>query len=373
MSKAKSHKHDKSHVQETGGEGAGAQSFGEDLLNQTVSAFIAYVKEDVTEMKKSMNSLITENMELRKQATAMENRLHLTENLVVLLQNKVSAQHEEILDLKCRSMRDNLVFHGIPEADNESWSDTKHKVTAFIKDVMKMPPAEVDSLSIDRAHRMGAKGARHRPVVVRFLTSESRSNIFKYVRNLQQHKDVSIQEQFPPEVSERRKRLLPLQKEAKRDKKKVHWAVDKLVIDGKYHSAEDDSCSVVPGDLHFDANIVHTGHVKTDGSTFIGHATLLKKKEDIPEVMGTLLQDRALTSATHNSYAYRIKKGNSIVEGCKDDQEHGAGSTLLNQLREMNEVNIITIVSRWCGSKLMGPRSWDGYKDCAKSAIEQLR
>lgn len=344
----------------------------QDLLNQTVTAFISYVREDVTDMKKSLNSLTDENLDLKKQVASMEKRLHFSENQIVALQNKIAAQHEVILDLQCRSMRDNLVFHGIPEDNRESWEITKTKVVQVLKDKMKMPAAEVQRLSIDRAHRIGSKGDRHRPIVVRFMSTESKSSIFKYVQNLKDHREISVQEQFPPEVSERRKRLLPLHREAKSENKNVRWAVDKLIIDGKTHTAADDSCSLNPQNLQFNANIVHTAHLETDGSTFIGHATQVSRKDDIPEVIGTLLQDKSLNSATHNAYAYRIKSGNTTIEGCKDDQEHGAGTSLLDLLRQKNEVNVMTIVSRWCGSKLMGPRRFQVYKDCANSAVELL-
>ena len=131
-----------------------------DLLNETISNFLAYVRDDVSEMKKSMNNLVTENMELRKQVEHLEKRHQFSENLIALLQKKLSAQHEEILDLQCRSMRDNLVFRGIPESNDgkETWDKTKEKLIEVLKDKSKMPAQEVEELQIDRAYRMGSKG-----------------------------------------------------------------------------------------------------------------------------------------------------------------------------------------------------------------------
>ena len=270
-------------------------------------------------------------------------------------------------------MRDNLVFHGIQESARETWDDTKREVRKFLKDKMKMPATEADSLAIDRVHRSGAKGKRPRPIVARFLNSESKSKVFQYVRNLHSQKDLGVQDQFPPEIAERRKRLLPLHKEAKNAKKNVRWAVDKLIIDGKVHSAPDDNFTITLSELQFDAEIVHTVHVQVDGSTFIGHAANIENKDDIPEVLGKLHLDRSLTSATHNAYAYRILRGSTTIEGSKDDQEHGAGTALLEQLRKQEKVNVLTVVSRWSGTKLMGPKRFQVYKDCAKSATELLQ
>ena len=69
----------------------GAEGFpdsSQELLNQTVTTFIAYVKDDITEMKKSMGSLLSENMDLKEQVKNMGKRLNFTENLVSLLQIK---------------------------------------------------------------------------------------------------------------------------------------------------------------------------------------------------------------------------------------------------------------------------------------------
>ncbi len=75
---------------------------------------------------------------------------------------------ETVIDLQARSMRDNLVFSGIPESAEE---DPEATVKNFIKTYLKLPEDTVENICFERVHRMGAKkpGApRPRPIVAKF-------------------------------------------------------------------------------------------------------------------------------------------------------------------------------------------------------------
>lgn len=56
---------------------------------------------------------------------------------------------KSIVDLKSRSMRDNIVFSGIPERNDE---DYKEVIQNFLKTKFKL-----DDISFERVHRMGKK------------------------------------------------------------------------------------------------------------------------------------------------------------------------------------------------------------------------
>ena len=57
-----------------------------------------------------------------------------------------------------------------------------------------------------------------RSVVVKFASSKFEDSIFQHVKHLH-GKDFIVQEQFPPEISERRKRIWPIFKAAKEKKR----------------------------------------------------------------------------------------------------------------------------------------------------------
>ncbi len=106
-------------------------------------------------------TLAAENASLRDSVKSLtENMTHLSE------ENKKIK--ETVIDLQARSMRDNLVFSGIPESAEE---DPEATVKNFIKTYLKLPEDTVENICFERVHRMGAKkpGApRPRPIVAKF-------------------------------------------------------------------------------------------------------------------------------------------------------------------------------------------------------------
>jgi hypothetical protein len=64
-----------------------------------------------------IESLKIENVSLRKE-------LQLLKSIVVNLDRKVTQQEKEIVDLRGRSMRDNILIHNLAEEESENL-DTK--------------------------------------------------------------------------------------------------------------------------------------------------------------------------------------------------------------------------------------------------------
>ena len=214
--------------------------------SKLLHTFLNYIQKDVKELKETVKTLVQDYMNLENKLKQTEQHLSLSEGIVAQLKTKVVSQEEMQTDARCRMMRENLIFKGIDEDNNESWDATKQKVVTFMKDVLKMP--NVDEREIDRAHRSGDKNTvGPRPIVAKFVTSSVKESVFKYVKNLRGKPNLSVQEQFPPEVQERRKRLWPLYKESEKDPaNNVKWLIDKLIVNGKVHTARDDDQDVDP-------------------------------------------------------------------------------------------------------------------------------
>lgn len=143
---------------------------------------------------------------------------------------------EQVLDLQTRSMRDNLIIFELEEHDKE---DTEKKVLQFFEDMLHIEHAS-NNIKIERAHRLGPRSQKKkRPVVVKFSSFKDRECIRKHSNQLRGTK-YSIAEQFPREILDRRKALLPHLKNAKAKGHRVSMVVDKLFIDGKLFSLPDD-------------------------------------------------------------------------------------------------------------------------------------
>jgi putative IMPACT (imprinted ancient) family translation regulator len=95
-------------------------------------------------------------------------------------------------------------------------------------------------------------------------------------------------------------------------------------------------------------------------------------KEDIRNFLKQLKQNKKYAKATHNTWATRISKDNSIYESKNDDGEVGAGMVILRIMQKEDVTNCIVCVTRWFGGvKLMGDR-FKHVQDATKYAIERL-
>ena len=81
---------------------------------------------------------------------------------------KESELQAKLLDMQCRSMRDNLIFYKIPEVRGKADDDCVHKVLKLIEDDLEIVNATGD-IKLQRAHRMGRYDpTKIRPIVAKF-------------------------------------------------------------------------------------------------------------------------------------------------------------------------------------------------------------
>lgn len=139
----------------------------------------------------------------------------------------------EIVDLKSRSMRDNLMFYKIAEEKDEI---CENKVLDFIETRLKIADAKSD-IKIHRAHRVGAYRAdRVRPIVAKFAYFPDREKVRRASKELK-GTHYGISEQFPKEVMDTRRKLMPILKQARDEGKDAYLVADKLFIDKKRYVA----------------------------------------------------------------------------------------------------------------------------------------
>ncbi|XP_025761635.1 uncharacterized protein LOC112846383 [Oreochromis niloticus] len=103
------------------------------------------LRESLEFSQQQVETLAAENATLRESVKC------LTENVTQLNRENKKIK-ETVIDLQARSMRDNLVFSGIPEAAGE---DVETTVKNFIKTHLKLPEDMVKNIVFDRVHRLG--------------------------------------------------------------------------------------------------------------------------------------------------------------------------------------------------------------------------
>ncbi|XP_037115453.1 uncharacterized protein LOC119127540 [Syngnathus acus] len=192
-----------------------------DLLEQLTT--------DVKELKHSVefnNSLIevlkADNSSLRTEVNHLK---HLTAELQRDKVNKANS----ILDLQCRSMRDNIIIHGLTETKDETHRRSEELVKTFLVNELKMKPEDVGAVRFSRVHRLGRtrtdQQRRLRPIVAKVVDSKMKSAVMSRGRELK-GSNYSISDQFPPEIMNRWRLLHPIMAEARKAKKTARLFID---------------------------------------------------------------------------------------------------------------------------------------------------
>ncbi|CAC5376106.1 unnamed protein product [Mytilus coruscus] len=133
---------------------------------------------------------------------------------------------EDLLDTQIKSNIENLVFYNIPEKDDE---DCIEESLVFCEQNLKMPNMR-DSIQILKANRMGNKGERIRPILVKFGSFKQREEVRKNGKNLKDT-NFGISEQLPGEIQKRRKTLLPELKKLRDEGHKAYFVRDKIHVE----------------------------------------------------------------------------------------------------------------------------------------------
>ncbi|CAG2195334.1 unnamed protein product [Mytilus edulis] len=188
-------------------------------------------KKDVREVKKHLTEIRSENEEATK--------------TIDKLRTDFEDLNERQLDLQTRSMRENLIFTGIPMYDESEQSEETEKIIEnFMTVELKMETLP----KFHRAHRFGKKFTEKnpdgsikfvtKPIVCRFVNFKQRELVRKAARELKDTK-YGINEQFPKEINDRRKALWPHFQEARRQRKKAFFKRDRLFIEGNEFTPKD--------------------------------------------------------------------------------------------------------------------------------------
>lgn len=200
---------------------------------KTTDAKINSIEEKLGEIEKSRE--FDSNMldKVNKKQSEMEKIIKKMERNEEKHREEERVMKVEITDLKCRSMRENLMFYNLTEERDE---DCKQKLISFIEREVKIEDAQ--AIVLQRAHRVGPhRHGKTRPIVAKFAYDVDKERVRRAARNLK-GTPYGISEQFPREVNEKRKRLIPIMKQAKHDGKEAVLRVDKLFINNVLYKEE---------------------------------------------------------------------------------------------------------------------------------------
>ena len=150
-----------------------------------------------------------------------------------LTQTKLKQIDGKVIDHSARSRRNNLIFHGISESQDEN---CLQKVKDFINDKCKL----TDNFVIEVAHRLGSKKTgnigsasnKPRPVIAKFLNRGDRDAVMRTKSQLPA--GVGMTNDFPLEIRLGRQKLFPrMLKEKEAGKQAFIVYPCRLIVEGE--------------------------------------------------------------------------------------------------------------------------------------------
>lgn len=184
-----------------------------DKLQRTVESLVTASTQNQLENSVKLDQINSGIAALGVRVTNLELKAHEITNMQVNLSTVEATVHSikcdsvsfrdhlsgissVVDDMENRMRRNNLIFKGLPEIENESWNDAKTIVTGFAREILGIEMGE-----IERAHRLGRKRpGSSRPIIVKFLRYQSKEEVLKNGFKL---KNVSPQIRISEDFSDR--------------------------------------------------------------------------------------------------------------------------------------------------------------------------
>ena len=131
-------------------------------------------------------------------------------------------------------MRENLLFYNIPEENSFEQRKNENcieKVLEICKNDLQIG-GDASNFKIDRAHRIGRyEHGKSRPVVVKFNFFGDKLAVKEAARTRLRGSPLSVSEQYPKAIQDRRKSLIPYLVQARQQGKDASLSYDALYID----------------------------------------------------------------------------------------------------------------------------------------------
>lgn len=181
------------------------------------------------------DGITSSNSETESQLNYLMTKVGSLEEVQNQLETKQSETEEKIIDVQWRTMRENLIFSGIPESDVRRGE--QEDCEALIKEFLRSEMNITTDILFDRVHRLGKFKQNQlypRPVIAKFTNYKDKEHVRRCAPRTLIGTPYRINEQFPTEIENRRKMLYPEAKRARQNKNnEVKLVRDKLYINGK--------------------------------------------------------------------------------------------------------------------------------------------
>lgn len=158
--------------------------------------------EKIREEMAKQTETITETV-IKSVSVTIDNKLSSIIEENKNLKIEVKQLQEKIKHIDIVKRRNNLLFFGVKESNQESLIEKTKEIIEATSE------SKIETHEISRAYRLGKKGENPRPILTTFTTTWKRDEILRKKHKPSSQNGVYIKEDFSKETLERRKELLP--------------------------------------------------------------------------------------------------------------------------------------------------------------------
>lgn len=208
----------------------------------TIEQRVDEVEKACTFISEKHDENTDELKQARTQVKNLEKSCKALEENIKSLKNDNTELKSTVTDLQSRSMRENLLFYGIPEIQTE---DCELLVKQFCHDKLGV---DASTMAFDRVHRVGGRDVKKpRPIVAKFHYYKERETIRqKGIECNTQLKaeNLGVGIQRPKSVRDARKKLYHIMKREQDRGNNARFVGDKLYVNGQLYNDDENNISI---------------------------------------------------------------------------------------------------------------------------------
>ena len=203
---------------------------------ESIEKGLSNLQNEVVVVKSTLNEHTETLRREEEHHNSIEQRLNFIDDERKHLERENEHLYEDLLRLKSHSMKYNLIFEGIPQ---ETGENTEAVVKKFVKEKLEID----DDITFQNVHRLGKQPNRDKPrgIIARFSRYEDHERVRNAVPDKLKGTTYSVYQQYPKEIADRRRYLVPKLKQYKRQGRQAKIVYDRLIVDDVYFSGGDPS------------------------------------------------------------------------------------------------------------------------------------
>ena len=178
--------------------------------------------------------------ELKKTVTSQQCEIKELKFTCHQHQNEIDDLKSQTNSIETYSRKDNIVFYGISEKNNESEFLCATSVRQFMMNTLKIPQDRVNKMTFVRCHRLSQR-SKNRPIIVRFRDWSDREHLWSEMKMIPKNGGFHI--------SFNRRKMLPIFLQARKTlgKQATSLKNDTLTVSGVKYTTK--NLNDLPGDL----------------------------------------------------------------------------------------------------------------------------